>query len=367
MLKIHGPAFGQPFGTTVRKREAITGESIRTTVPIHTPALGTVSHIRFSGSLGAHQAPVQGVSLYFSGAQRKIMSYNAENFYRTTRNKHVKDKKSIEALAKVILDEDPDVIAFQEVGDRATLQNFNYQHLKGRYPKIVIFNTFKGSNLRVAMMAKKDIRVVDAKSHYKSQCGGGEDCGKRDFLEATFETETGYRFTVFDAHFKSMKGGEQATMPIRLDEATKAAKIIRRHLERDPQARLVVAGDINVHHESPYGRPVIQALTLADDDDPANDLAEVMLKDGRNEPTHNGKGYYPNSKLDYTFVSPAMLKDVVKAYVAGKFTAPWTRASDHLPLVTVIEEPDDLPKPQRRPETQEARQYRKYRKLDLTA
>ncbi len=346
------------------------------------PAIGRVEHLRFSGSLGGGQPTPAGVSLYFAGQRRKLMSYNAEAFYRTNAGKNVKDAKSIQALADVILHEDPDVIALQEVGDRKLLDQFNRRYLKGRYPKVVIFQTVKGLNLRVAMMAKSNIRVVEAKSHYKTQCDGG-DCGKRDFLEATFETDTGYRFTVFDAHFKSMKASaeelksgksaEEVTMPIRLDEATKAARIMRQKLQADPNTRFFATGDFNTLHTTPFGKPVIETLTLADDNDPRNDLAEVMLKDGKADPTHNGKGYHPNSKLDYTFASPGMAKDVVSAYVSGDFqTAPWSLASDHLPLVTVFEEPDSYAKPQRARggrsrETWENKQYRKYKRLDYTA
>ena len=356
---------------------------------------GVVHHLRFSGLPELPGA--RGASLYFSGATRKFMTYNAEQFFRTRVEKDeagkvipsrdMKDPKSTQALANVILSEDPDVIALQEVGDRRMLQDFNAKYLKNKYPKIVSFAEQPGG-LRVAMMAKRDIRIVNATSHLKEQCGGANGCGKRDFLEATFETDTGYQFTVFDGHFKSMTAkrdeikpgqtAEQHTMPVRLKEAQTAAAIIKRHLDKDPNARIIVAGDFNTLHESPFGKPVIATLTLANDKDPNNDLTEVMLKDGQAIPTHNGKGYYPNNKLDYTFVSKAMLKDVRQAYVSGQFTqAPWSEASDHLPMVTLLEEPDDIVKPQAAPrrETYEQSQMRRHggrrntrgRRLDRSA
>ena len=92
---------------------------------------------------------------------------------------------------------------------------------------------------------------------------------------------------------------------------------------------------------------------------------EVMLKDGKNEPTHGGGGPFKPSKLDYTFVSPNMLQHVKKAYVAGDFSQyPWSQASDHRPMVTVVEEPDDIAVPKAAPK--EAA-FAGARRLDLVA
>ncbi len=282
--------------------------------------------------------------LYFAGAERKVMSYNALNFFRSSRGLR-KKPKSIAALADVIKKEDPDVIAFQEVGDRSVLENFNNQHLNGQYPNVVIFpiGGFQ-RGIRVAIMSKANVKVIDAKSHWEEQCGTLENCGKRDFLEATFETDTGYQFTVYNAHFKSMRGGEKETMPKRMSEARVAARIVDEQLTHDPNANIIVAGDMNTHFATKYGNPVIRTLTLVDDNNPDNDLTEVMLKDEQPDPTHRGGGRYQPSKLDYTFVSKNLLPQLREAYVAGRFDKnPWKLASDHLPLVTVFEEPDVIP------------------------
>lgn len=333
-----------------------------------TAGLGRVATVQFSGDFYGQRVSMP-VSLYFSGALRKLMSYNAENFYRGSKGVTIKDPQSVQALADVILQEDPDVIALQEVGDRALLQEFNRDYLKGKYPNIVSFPYGLPGGIRVAMMAKRQIKVVDAKSHWAEQCGGLPDCGKRDFLEATFETDTGYRFTVYDAHCKSMVGSatrrlrgriprptpdefrqaavldEQETMPVRMKEVETAARIVKRQLKDNPKAHVFVAGDFNALHTSPYGKPVIETLRSLNDQDPGNDFSEVMLKDGRSDPTHQGKGIYPDQKLDYTFVSPALLPRVRQAYVAGALGQdPWRQASDHLPLVTVFEEPDRITK-----------------------
>lgn len=271
--------------------------------------------------------------------RHKLMSYNAEQFYKTGKGKFVKPMESIHALAKAIQLEDPDVIALQEVGDRALLGEFNTKYLNGQYPNIVSLPVKDAGPMRVAMMSKANIHVVGAKSHWREMSQDSAYQGKRDLLEATFETDTGYRFTVYNAHCHSMRGGEAETAPIRFREVTNMAKILKAHLQKEPEAQVFVAGDFNLLPNSPYGKPLLERLTHVLEDKGAPDLVEVMMKDDNVAPTHNGYGHHPNSKLDYIFVSLPMAKQVVNAYVAGDFDQePWNIASDHAPYVTVFEE-----------------------------
>ncbi|WP_303673128.1 endonuclease/exonuclease/phosphatase family protein [Vampirovibrio chlorellavorus] len=269
---------------------------------------------------------------------RKLMSYNAENFYQSSKNAHIKSQASIQALADVINQEEPDVIALQEVGDKGLLTQFNLKYLNGRYPNVISKPVWVKSQHQLAFMTKGNIRVVDTKSHWTEFCKLSHGAAVRDFLEATFETESGYRFTVFNAHLKSMRGDELKTAPVRMKEATAAAAILRKRLEAEPDAPLFLTGDLNTHHHSEAGRPVIQTLQRLGQAEGEEALSEVILKDHQCIPTNRSHGY-PDAKLDYTFTSKALTPLVRQAYVAGSFEAsPWKEASDHLPLVTVFEE-----------------------------
>jgi endonuclease/exonuclease/phosphatase family metal-dependent hydrolase len=311
--------------------------------------------VRPSGHAGqAHGSPCEGRGasafrpwsprLLFSGALRKLMSYNAQNFFRTRDGRLMKDDQSVQALADAIRREDPDVIAFQEVGDQALLREFNEKFLAGKYPHVVSFPVGRDRSVRVAMMSKANIRVAKARSHWQEQNASAKVLNRRDFLEASFLTETGYRFTVYTGHFKSMEGGEQETMPIRLAEAKSAAKIVRKQLRRDPQAPLLVVGDFNMHAHTKSGALVLNTLSLRRSRDPARRLTEVLGWEQQPAPTRVATKSHAECKLDYIFASPAMLTRIVKAYVAGVFKQdPWCSASDHLPVVAVFEEPDELP------------------------
>lgn len=287
----------------------------------------------------------------FAGEQLRIMSYNVRNFFDTVPDpqtppgaqRQVKGQKSIQALARVILKESPDIIALQEVEGEQVLKKFNTNHLKGQYPNIVIFPTNDQRGIRVAFMSKPHLTPVSTASHRHEQANGSK-VFSRDLLESTYKTAAGYSFTLFTSHFKSMRGGEQQTMPIRLQEARTAAQIIDRKIKQDPKAKIILLGDLNTLH-SQYGLPVLKAVAGKEDQDPNNDLTEVLEKGGKVASTYRGGRRHASSKLDYIYASNAMLTDVKRSFVIGRFTQwPWQVASDHLPVMTVIEAPDP-PKP----------------------
>jgi len=283
---------------------------------------------------------VQPTHLKLVQPRHKLMSYNAENFVTTSKGKSVKSAASIQALSEAIRKEDPEVIALQEVGDKKLLEDFNKNYLRNQYPNIICMASSDPSRIRVAMMSKANMKVLDTKSHLKEMNEGAKYFNKRDFLETTFKTDTGFKFTVYNAHCKSMRGGEALTAPIRTQEARNAAKILKAHFAKDPKAPVFVTGDFNTLHDTPLGKPVIDILTHLDGSAKRKPmLTEVMMKDGKTDPTHSGRGVYPNTKLDYIFASRSMTPQIRKAYVAGDFTqAPWNIASDHLPYVTEFEE-----------------------------
>jgi endonuclease/exonuclease/phosphatase family metal-dependent hydrolase len=294
--------------------------------------------------------PFPAQQLRFEGNRYKILSYNASKFYGPQKNPKQAQRRGIiekpahevKALADVVNQNDPDVIALQEVESRNVLENFNNNYLKGRYPNIVIYPTNDKFGTHVAYMSKDTVKLVDAKSHRKIMNSDRDrPVFTRDFLEATYQSPTGYEFTLFNTHFMSMRRGEQFSLPIRLDEARAGAFILKDLFHRKPNARVMVLGDLNTLHHTSFGRPVLKAISGKEDQDPTNDLTEVLTKDGIIDPTHWSGGNGPNQKLDYALASAKMLLDVVVAKVVGCFTkAPWNTASDHLPLLIEVEEPD---------------------------
>ncbi len=287
------------------------------------------------------------IPLQFSANTVRVMSYNAYNFFDASRNpeipmkdlRQVKSVKSIKAMAEVIKSQNPDILALQEVEGRAVLEDLNQNYLDGQYPNIIVFPTNDGRGIRVAFMAKETVRAVDVQSH-RNDRSGGRPTFQRDFLEATFETSSGFRFTLFNTHYKSMVGGEVETTPIRLTEARRSREIINDRITADPSVRILMVGDLNSKYYSRYGRQVIDTLEGATEKDPKRKLVELTENEGWPPLTHDGRKVYPDNKLDYVFANPPMAK-LAQAEVVGEFRKkPYSLASDHLPLLVTVTEPD---------------------------
>lgn len=285
------------------------------------------------------------IPITFGGSNTvKIMSYNVENFFDNIKDPNLKVNdlqwaksiKSIKALAEAIKLESPDIIAMQEVENEGVLKDFNKDHLNNEYPNYVMYPTNDGRGIRVAFMFKNSVKLVESVSHRDEKLNG-QKVFARDLLEATFETPNGNHITLYTSHFKSMRGGEKETTQRRIDEASTAKRLIEEKIAKNPDVKIMLLGDLNTLH-SQHGNRVLEKLTDRRDPNPNNQMVEVLEQNGKIPNTHEGNKRNRDSKLDYCFVTPN-LAQTTKAYVAGQFRKePWTKASDHLPIVAIVED-----------------------------
>jgi endonuclease/exonuclease/phosphatase family metal-dependent hydrolase len=273
------------------------------------------------------------------------MSYNAENFFdnvddpKTKVNdiQWAKSEKSVKALAECILKENPDIIAFQEIENDTVLKDFNTEHLKSQYPGLVVYPTNDRRGIRVAYLFKNNVKLLESKSH-RGEKENGIPVFSRDLLEATFQTENGNKITLFNSHFKAMVGGEVETNPIRISQAKRSKAIIDSKIKANPDIKIAFVGDLNTLH-SKHGQKVLDILNAKSNPDPKFRLVEMLEKDGKIPMTHEGSNKYPDSKLDYCYVTPNLAK-LSTARVSGKIGKnPWKTASDHLPIVLDVQDP----------------------------
>lgn len=291
--------------------------------PVHERVFGPSSRPTFVG--------VSTDTVQFAGAKRKLMSYNLDGL------------NNLAQKAEVILREDPDVVAVQEVARPGFAARFNRQFLKNRYPHYVVSDSPSDPKRRVGFLCKENIKIVDVKPHWNEHLGQDAK-GQRDFLEVTVETETGYRMTLFNAHFRSMVKGESETLGVRMDEARSASRIVDRFLKQHPDRPVLVMGDLNSRADTSAGQSVLNTLRRVSQGSPNSDLFEATTPtrqaDHRLPPSFFKPGI-GRSRLDYIFCTRKLKDQVRDGYVAGDFKAdPWRKASRHLPLVVVVEEPD---------------------------
>ena len=308
--------------------------------------------------------------LTFAGERRKVMSYNVDGCFR-------KPHEVRQAVAAVILRHNPDVIALQEAGSDEAIRAFNENELGGQYPNLASVSFSRPTGLpHLAFLSKAPTKPLNIIGHLPDRVRqllslenmedrlrqslkgilaprpkqeASVSPNQREVLEATFKTESGFRFTLFDTHFRSMRrGGEAKTTPTRLQEARFAAGRCKQLLQQDPEKQFLIVGDLNSLQHTPFGQQVLAALSMEDDPSIQEKLVEVLQRAGHASPTNRGKRQ--PEKLDYMFASPAMTQLIEDAYVAGSFEeAPYSQASSHLPVIAEFEEPA-LPQKEHRKE-----------------
>jgi len=126
----------------------------------------------------------------------------------------------------------------------------------------------------------------------------------RDILYVLFTVAGGERLHVWVNHWPSRWGGREATDPSRAVAARTLRKDVDRVLSAEPDARLLIMGDLN---DEPPDHSVAMALGAATDTSGTADLVNLMArrKAGSALGTFNHQGDW--SILDHFIVSPALL------------------------------------------------------------
>jgi len=278
----------------------------------------------------------------------RIATYNLENYLdqpggtRTPKSDTAKAKirESIRAMK-------PDVIAFQEMGGVSALQELraslkreglNYPH----WEHVAGFDT----NIFVALLSKFPMVARRPHTNDNYLLGGKRLRVSRGFVDVDIKVNDTYQFTLLSAHLKSKRAIPDADEEeMRFEEAKILREKIDARLSANPDANLIVLGDLNDTYNTKSVKAVMgRGKTALIDTRPAE-------RNGDNQPHPNNPRYNPRnvawthhygvedtySRIDYILLSPGMAREWVtnETYV---LTIPnWGMGSDHRPLVATFE------------------------------
>jgi endonuclease/exonuclease/phosphatase family metal-dependent hydrolase len=252
------------------------------------------------------------------------------------RKEYPKPEAEKAALRRVMRAINADVVALQEMGDQAYLDELRHD-LKNEgldYPYAALAEA-EDANRHIALLAKRPLKRVSTHTDLEFAYLGGRERVKRGLLEATIATPAG-EVTIFALHLKS-RFTERPDDPLcaakRAAEATAIRERVLKEFPNSGQARFVVLGDCNdnkaskaVGHLQKRGKT--DAMILL----PATDArGETWTHCYRREETY--------SHVDQILVSPA-LREFVRGHTARIYDGDGvTVASDHRPVVAVFELP----------------------------
>jgi endonuclease/exonuclease/phosphatase family metal-dependent hydrolase len=170
----------------------------------------------------------------------------------------------------------------------------------------------------------------------------------RGFLEVDIQVNSSFSFTLLGAHFKSKRVVPEADQAeLRLEEAKLLRAKVDAILTANPNANLVVLGDLNDTKDSQSTKAIVGTgkFKLLD--------TRPAERNGDDSSNINHRGspmnvtwtyYYPvedtYSRIDYILLSPAMARDWIKGETYVLSLSNWGVGSDHRPIVAGFEVPD---------------------------
>ncbi len=278
----------------------------------------------------------------------RVASYNLQNYFLTPGNRPVKSPESVAQIHQNILALKPDILAVQEMS-RAGLPHLQAA-LKAAGLDLPHADLITGgdTNIHVAVLSR--FPIVARRSHTNDSylLQGRRFRVGRGFNEVDIQVNDRYRVTVMNAHLKSKRPvpqGDQAEM--RLHEATILREKIDARFRADPNANLVLLGDLNDTKNAPAIRMLRgRGRTALTDTRPAE-------QNGDNVPPERS-GYDPRnitwtyhygvedtySRVDYILISAGLAKEWVKEETYVLAVPNWGLASDHRPVVATFRAAD---------------------------
>jgi len=253
----------------------------------------------------------------------KIGTFNAENLFlrykflgkEVDQSKYIEEGWRIEKTAlqifdegqrkntaRVILENDPDVICLQEVENLATLKQFNSKsnYLKGKYPYAMLIDGNDPRQIDVGILSKLEIGGV--RTHQFDKNKGGVKIFSRDCLEADIllDKKGNKSLTLFVNHLKSRLGGEAETAERRKRQATRIAEIIHERFGSNVKnANFAVLGDFNDTPDAECLKPILDGSMVEN----------VVARLPKNEQwTHYWEAKHEINQFDYILLSRALSK-----------------------------------------------------------
>ena len=277
-----------------------------------------------------------------------VATYNVENYHlRDWGNRHEKPAPAREAVAGVLERIHPDILALQEIGEPAALDELQ-RTLATRGLNLPHREHLGGwdTNLFVALLSRFPIVRHAPHTNDSFLLDGRRFHVSRPVLEVDLALSPNFRLTVISAHLKSRRPvGAADESALRLAEAQQLRRHIDTALLNPATQALLVCGDFN---DSPDSRTLktilghgrLRLLDTRPAERPLDDDQGAAAPARSITWTHffaREDGY---SRIDYLLLSPALeaLKLRRGTYV---WSGPeWGRASDHRPVVFAFRIPD---------------------------
>lgn len=280
----------------------------------------------------------------------RVATYNVENYLdESSGSRHVKSPEAKAKVRESILAMKPDVLALQEIGKPSALRELQGS-LKQQGLDLPFSEMVQGfdTNVHVAVLSRFPFTSVKPHTNDSFLLSGKRFRVSRGFGQVNIQVRTNYAFTLMVAHLKSKRPIPQADeAELRFEEAKVLREKVDALLNADPNANLVVLGDLNDTKGAASTKEVIgKGRHKLIDTRPAERNGDSP------QPAIRGNGprnitwtqYYAiedlYSRFDYILLSPGMGREWVTNETYVLAMPDWGIASDHRPLLATFEAED---------------------------
>lgn len=281
------------------------------------------------------------------GETFRVATYNLKGYMdKPIGPRPAKSSMAKDCIAQIIKDVRPDVLAVQEIGGFSALLHLK-DSLKEEglaFPHYEIVAGYD-TNIFVAVLSRFPFQGSHPHTNGVYLLGGRRLRVQRGFAEVQIQPASNYTFTLFVAHLKSRLAyamGDEAEM--RLQEAMLLRELIDERLSANPEANIIVAGDLNDLRSSRpvrilVGRGKNRLMDCRPSEAGISPEGKVLLRE--EALPVNWTHYFATddtySRVDYILLSQGMAREVIppETFVYG---APnWGCASDHRPVAATFE------------------------------
>ncbi len=271
-----------------------------------------------------------------------LMSFNVRNYVRIPRfidgvetPDMPKPESEIAAVISIITSVKPDILGVQEMGPPDQFDDFRRRLSTAGIdlPHTKHLQAFDKAR-HLVLLSRFPIVADDSVADLYYELHGVQEPVQRGFLDVTVQIRPDYLLRVLNVHLKSRRPVPQGEALMRRAEARLFRKHVESIFEQNPDIRLVALGDFN---DTKDQTPIQDIMGVRGS---LNYLGDLWLSDSDGDRwTHFYARADSYSRIDYFFFSPTLWRDVNKD-ASFIYDAPnWREASDHRPIVAVLELP----------------------------